>query len=92
MLNTMMENENTSFANILISFLRSCSQERDRNISKTCVFNFPHIIQHGEAASYTFIIIKLIAQINIFKHRVIISHRNVNNNTSFGCSNQTRCF
>ena len=26
MLNPMMENENTSFANILITFLKSCSQ------------------------------------------------------------------
>ena len=65
MLNIMMENENTSFANISISFLRSCSQhvlsmlwklcqERDRNISKSCVFIFHHGIQHDEASGYTF--------------------------------------
>ena len=35
MLNTIMENENTSFANISIPFLRW-----DRNISKIC-FHFP---------------------------------------------------
>ena len=52
MLNTMMENENTSFPSILIPFLRS--QERDRNISKTCVFIFHHSIQHDEASGYTF--------------------------------------
>ena len=65
MLNTMMENENTSFANISIPFLRSCSyffsyilwtwsQERDRNISETWVFIFHHSIQHNEASGYTF--------------------------------------
>ena len=38
----------------------------DRNISKTCVFIFHHSIEHDEASGYTFIV-KLIAQINIFK-------------------------
>ena len=31
MLNTMMENENTSFANISIPFLRSCSSMAEHN-------------------------------------------------------------
>ena len=35
----MTENENTSFANTWIPFLRSCSQ---------------HSIQHDEASGYTF--------------------------------------
>ena len=30
------------------------SQERDPNISKTCVFIFHHSIQHDEASGYTF--------------------------------------
>ena len=30
------------------------SQERDRNISKTCVFIFHHSIQHDEASGYIF--------------------------------------
>ena len=34
MLNTMMENENTSFANILIPFLRSCSHTVIKKISR----------------------------------------------------------
>ena len=42
-LNTMIENKNTSFVNT-----------RDRNISKTCVFIFHHSIQHDEASGYTF--------------------------------------
>ena len=46
-LNTTMENENTSCANISIPF-------PDRNISKTCVFIFYHSIQDKEASSYTF--------------------------------------
>ena len=56
----MIENENTCFANISIPFLRSCSQhrtwsqERDRNISKTCVFIFHHSIQQDEASGYAF--------------------------------------
>ena len=33
MLNTMMENENTSFANILIPFLRSCCEHALNMIS-----------------------------------------------------------
>ena len=41
MLNTMMQNENTSFAKISISFLRSCSQHW-------------YCIQHDEASGYTF--------------------------------------
>ena len=59
MLNAIMENQNTSFANISTP-LRSCSQhwswsqEMDRNISKTCVFIFHHSIQHDEASGYTF--------------------------------------
>ena len=51
MLNTMMENENTSFV--------QCFQERDRNITKVCVFSFSISIQHAEASGYTF-------DINIF--------------------------
>ena len=43
MLNTMMENKNTSFANILIPFR-----------SKACVFIFHHSVQHDEASGYTF--------------------------------------
>ena len=46
-MNTTMENENTSCANISIPF-------PDRNISKTCVFIFYHSIQDEEASSYTF--------------------------------------
>ena len=46
MLNTMMENENTSFV--------QCSQERDRNITKACVFSFSISTQHDEAFGYTF--------------------------------------
>ena len=42
------------------------SQERNRNISKTCVFIFHHSIQHNETSGYTFLM-KLIAQINISK-------------------------
>ena len=49
MLNTMMENKNTSFANISIPFLRSCSQ----HWIKICVFIFHHSIQHNEASGYT---------------------------------------
>ena len=45
MLNTMMEIENASFANISIRSLRSCSQH---------VFIFHHSIQHDEASGYTF--------------------------------------
>ena len=45
MLNTMMENESTSFAKI---------SERNRNISKTCVFIFHHSIQNEEASGYIF--------------------------------------
>ena len=40
MLNSMMENENTSFANT--SILRSC------------IFIFHHSTQHDEASGYTF--------------------------------------
>ena len=45
MLNAMMENEN---------MLWTWSQGTDRNISKTCVFNFHHSIQHDEVSGYTF--------------------------------------
>ena len=34
--------------------LLTWSQERNRNISKTCVFIFHHSIQHDEASGYTF--------------------------------------
>ena len=58
MLNTLMENKNTNFANILIPFLRPCSQhwfqEKNRNISKICVFIFHHSIQDDEASGYVF--------------------------------------
>ena len=57
MLNTMMEIENKSFTNILIPFLRSCSQntvERNQCICKTLVCNFHHSIQHDEASGCTF--------------------------------------
>ena len=60
MLNAMMENKNTSFGIISIPFLRSCSQhrtcsqKRDRNISKTCVFIFHHSSQHDGASGYIY--------------------------------------
>ena len=60
MLNTIKENENNSFTNISISFMRSSSQhwtwslERDWNINKTIVFIFHHSTQHDEASHYTF--------------------------------------
>ena len=60
MLNTMMENENTSFLKFRslscdhVHSMGSCSQQRDRNISKTCVFSFHHSIQHDEASGYNF--------------------------------------
>ena len=60
-LNIMMENENNSFTNISIHFLRSCShmlwkrsQEMDWNISKAIVFIFHHSIQYEKASGYTF--------------------------------------
>ena len=34
--------------------LTAWSQERDQNISKTCVFIFHNSIQHDEASDYTF--------------------------------------
>ena len=43
MLNTMMEIENTSFGNISIPFLLSCSQHCEH-----------HGIQHDEIFGYTF--------------------------------------
>ena len=74
MLNTVMENEDTSFVNIsspfLISMLWTWSQGRDRNISKTCVFIFHHIIQHDEASGYINIfklIHLLLIYLNLFK-------------------------
>ena len=54
MLNAVMKNENISFGNISVSSLRSGSQERDRNISKTCVFIFHQSIQHYDDSGYTF--------------------------------------
>ena len=61
MLNTMIGNENINFANISTPFLISCShmlwtwsQERDRNVTKTCAFIYHHSIQHDEASGYTF--------------------------------------
>ena len=52
MLNTMMENENTSFANISIPFL---------------LFSFSIIVFNMMKLLVIFFIMKLIAQINIFK-------------------------
>ena len=37
-----------------ILMLWTWSQERDRNISKICVFIFHHSIQHDEASGYNF--------------------------------------
>ena len=70
MLNTMIKNENTSFANIWISFLRSWSQERDQNVSKTCVFIFHHSFQHNEASGYTFYNPQCIQEINELNERL----------------------
>ena len=54
MLNAMMKNENTSFANISIPFLRSCSQHDLREGSNN-VFIFHQVIQHDEASGFTFL-------------------------------------
>ena len=37
-----------------VLMLWTWSQERDRNVSKTCVFIFHHSIQHDEASGYIF--------------------------------------
>ena len=77
MLNTLMENENTNFANILIPFLRPCSQhlfqEKNRNISKICVFIFHHSIQDDEASGYVFIM----GAIFITKRNCNVCSRNI---------------
>ena len=50
MLNTMMENENTSFAIFSIAFMRSCSQHSDHDLTKgieilaKLVFSFSIIV------------------------------------------------
>ena len=76
MLNTIMDNENTSFANISISFLRSCSQECCENdlrkgieILAKFVFSFSIIVFNIMKLLVIIFLMKLIAQINIFKQR-----------------------
>ena len=56
MLNNMVENENTHFANILIPFLKSCPPHdirKDIEILAKLVFIFHHVIQRNEASGYT---------------------------------------
>ena len=53
MLNTMMENEHTSFGLNMANAVNMIS-EKDQNIRKTCVFIFHHSIQNDEASGYTF--------------------------------------
>ena len=48
------------------------SYEKDQNISKTFVFFFHHIIQHDEVSVILFLL-KLIAQINMFKQTPVLS-------------------
>ena len=74
MLNNMMENENTSFANISISFIRSCSQhccELDNRkgikILAKLVFSFSLIVFNMMKLLVILFKMKFIAQINIFK-------------------------
>ena len=83
MLNTIKENENTSFANISIPFLRSGCQERDlycehdlccehhlrkgMEISAKLVFSFSFIVFNIIKLLVMLFIMKFIAQINIFK-------------------------
>ena len=52
----MIEDENTTLANIMIPFLISWSQEKEWNIIKSDVFVFHHGIQHHEASGYTFFV------------------------------------
>ena len=76
MLNTMMENENTGFANISILFLRSCSQhemhscEHEHELRKgveilaKLVLLFLIIIFNTMNLLVVLLIMKLVAQIN----------------------------
>ena len=78
MLNTVMENENTSFANISIPFLRSCSYflvtccEHDLRkgieILAKLVFSFSIIVFNMMKLLVILFIMRLIAKINIFKN------------------------
>ena len=71
MLNTMVKNENTSFANISIPFLRSCSQHsvqcREHNLRKgiemlgKLVFPFSIIVFNMLKLLVILFIMKLIA-------------------------------
>ena len=83
MLSTIKENENTSFANISIPFLRSGCQERDlycehdlccehhlrkgMEISAKLAFSFSFIVFNIIKLLVMLFIMKFIAQINIFK-------------------------
>ena len=71
-----MENENTSFANISIPFLRSCSQEccehdlrKGIEILAKLAFSFPIIVFNMMKLLVVIFLMKLTAQINIFKQR-----------------------
>ena len=71
-LNTMMENEITSFANISIPLLGSCSQHcghdprRGIEILAKLVFSFSIIVFNMVKLLVILFIMKLIAQINIY--------------------------
>ena len=68
MLNTMMENENTSFANISIPFLRSCSQHLRKGVEilAKLVFLVSIIVFNMMKLPFILFIMKVISQINIF--------------------------
>ena len=71
MLNTVMENENKGFANILIPFLRSCCAHDLRKgieILGKLAFSFSIIVFNMMKFLVILFIMKLIAQINVFKN------------------------
>ena len=68
MLNTMMENKNTSFANISIPFLRSCSQHLRKGVEilAKLLFSVSIIVFNMMKLPAILFIIKVISQNNIF--------------------------
>ena len=89
-----LKNENISFANILIPFLRSCSM-RDQNISNIYASISHHSTQHDEASSCTFYK-KHYFMLKVLLHGKVLIHdkynskylsRNIGNINSF-CFNE----
>ena len=74
MLNSIMENENTSFPNASISFMRSCSKCCENGLKKgveilaKLVFSLSIMVFNMMKLLVILFIMKLIAQINIFKY------------------------